>query len=99
MNNVQEQCPQVTWCTEGTRLHTKHQQTVLTLLGESVNGQPHGVSCQLVVFGASEYIPRLAIVLVDSSGLRQSDVELSWHQATQLASQIELAAGRFREGR
>lgn len=96
---VAEQCPKVTWCQQGTRPHTRHQQVVEQWPGATVGVEPdHEVKLQFIIYGHAEDDVRPVLTLVDSMSLRQWNCELDWTQALQLANVTELTSLRFQAG-
>lgn len=83
----------VTWCQEGTRPHTDHQEVLGTWFGEEPDTE-HGMTAQVSIYGSADD-PQAVLVLVDPQ-LRRRSCMLDWESAIQLAVQIIGAWGRLR---
>lgn len=91
-----EQCPAVTWCDQGLRPHTDHEQTLGTWHGHTPHAPQRTVDAQLVVHGSSERDVRLVIVLVDSAAITAPvQCELDWPDVPRMSWQMHGAVGRF----
>jgi hypothetical protein len=91
-----EQCS-VSWCQVGSP-HGRHEQVLVTAHGE-VPGLRQGRTVQLIIFGFDEFAAQPALTIINPRTLAQESAALFWEDGLRMASELELAAGRFRVGR
>lgn len=83
------------WCQE-IGVHRRHERVLITIHG-NVPGLRQAKTLQLIVFSNGDGEVRPALILIDPRTLAQQSVEFAWSGLMQLAVEIELGYGRFRE--